>query len=304
MTAKDDEPTFFVSRRGKQVGVHQVDLSGIDIESTDGTPQKQPDQKPKKGKKLAKKVTAGQKKKWTKRKCILLAVVVLVLISPFLVAELVTAEYVRGSENAKKDLNVFIKTDVLPAQKKTKVAPDQLRSFAHNVNEIVGKMCKGGLLDNAATIYPRANEALLECKNTQKQYAALASSLSELEKHANYLSKLDGIMKPVATPITDNYAVLDAQRTTWNTAADDIAKLSPTNAMETSHSDLLTHVKAAATAWATLYAANGSQNPEEFKAAEQTLNNEYDAIRRVSAGFTEVIVGAQNNVTAAYNKIK
>ena len=35
MTDKDtdDKPAFFVSRRGRKVGMHEVDLGGIDIDS-------------------------------------------------------------------------------------------------------------------------------------------------------------------------------------------------------------------------------------------------------------------------------
>lgn len=301
----DEKPTFFVSRRGRQVGVHEVDLGGIDIDSEAKQAEQSKQTKPMKPSKPVKTIKSPRERfSWSKKKVIILAIVLVVLLLPVALAELVTAEYGKGVANAKKDLSTLVTSTVLPAQKKTTVSADQIRSIANKVNDIVGHMCRGGLIDNAAGLYPRAKSALSDCKDAQSRYSALTSSLYALEGQASYLERTDALIKPVATPITDEYAVIGAQQTAWQTAADGIAKISPPESMKSAHSDLVTHVKAAAEAWSKLNTANNGQNAASFQEAEKALASEYEAIRQTSAQFSAVLADTQAKITASYNALK
>lgn len=303
---KADNPEFFISRRGRQVGVHEVDLKGIDIDTDDGnnasamTPRtssrpvkKQKPQQPKAPRSISRK------------KVIVTAVVVaLILALPLVAAELVVAQYRSGVTSAKADLQELASQTVLPLQKKTTVSADQLRGVATHVNDIVGRMCRGGMLDNAAGLYPRARTALSDCKEAQRSYAALTSQLYGLEAQARYLERLGVHLKPVTTPITDEYAVIGAQQAAWLAAAESIKKLSPPDSMKSAHADLLTHVSAIAEGWSKLNAANDAQDAVAFTDAEKLLSTEYEAVRSSSTQLLSVVSDTQAKLSAAYNALK
>ena len=310
MSTNEDKTEFFVTRRGRKVGMHELDMSGIDIESnaspapieakTDKKVAKKTEKKPKKQEVK----TSKPKRGWSRKKTIILVVVVLILMLPLAFVEFVVAQYKTGVTNAEYDLKVLVEKTVLPAQKKEAISADQLRNIANEVNGIVAEMCRGGLLDNAAGLYPRAKDALDDCREEQSQYAALSSSLYALEADARYLEKVDAIIKPVATPITDEYAVLDAQLASWKTVSDGIKKLSPTDRMRESHNALVTHTAAVADAWSKLGIANNDQDAAGFEAAEEALTKGYEAVRATSGAFEKVIADSQTKVTAAYDRLK
>ena len=308
MTDKDtdDKPAFFVSRRGRKVGMHEVDLGGIDIDSEAPEDKAtQPAEPPKRSKvPKSSKSVQREKRTWTKKKTIVLAVVLALLALPLVAAELVTAEYKRGVSSAKRDLASLVSSTVLPAQKKTTVSADQIRTIANKVNDTVGHMCRGGFLDNAASLYPRANVALRDCKATQSRYASLATNLYALELQARYLERVDALVKPVATPITDEFAVIGAQQSAWQTAADGVSKLSPPSTMKSAHDDLTKHMSAAAAAWSKLNTANNAQDAAAFQEAEKALASEYEAIRQTSLLFSAVLSDTQAKINASYSELK
>ncbi len=308
MNDENEKPTFFVSRRGRQVGVHEVDMNGIDID----TPLKttQPLEKEPKPRftsstpKLAAKAARDRKPLSKRTKLVMLLVVLAIIIIPISVAELVTAQYSGGTSGAKDDMNKLINSTVLPAQKKSALTADDIRNVSSKVNGIASQMCRGGLLDNIAKLYPRAKSAHDECKQTQNKYVSLTTSLYVLETQARYLERVGTIIKPVATPITDDFAVIGAQQTMWVKAADDFKKLNPPSEFNTVHSELLLHVSAVADNWSKLSTANGSQDKTGFEEAEKALNTEYEAIRSTSSQYISILSSTQTKVLTAYNATK
>lgn len=309
-----DEPeqaSFFVSRRGRQVGLSQVDLKGIDIDNeqnlsktTQNAPSSRHPQKVSPGVKV-KSADVTVRREWSRRKKLtLLVVVVLLLAFPLVAGEFVAAQYRAGITGAKDDMKQIVAKTVLPAQKKTSITADQLGTMATDVTGIVGHMCRGGLVDNAASLYPRANSALTDCKHSQSQYAALASSLYELEKQTRYLEHVSAVIKPITTPITDAYAVVGAQQSSWLAAKEGLKKLSPPTKMNSAHADLASHVAAASEAWSTLNSANNSHDATAFTEAEKQLATEYEAVRSTSSAFTNVLKDTQSEITTEYAIIK
>lgn len=301
----NDKPAFFVSRRGRQVGVHQVDLTGIDIESSDEPTTTTV--KPTKAHKASRSTvvnTPRQRSGWTKRKIVILVIILSILSLPLLGAEFVTAQYRSGVTNAKHDLADLVRKTVLPAQEKSSISADQIRGIANDVNQIVGHMCRGGLLDNAASLYPRAKTALEDCKAAQSTYSSLTNSLYGLVGQARYLERVDAIIKPVATPITDEYAVIGAQQTAWQSAAEELKKVSPPDSMRSTHTELLVHVNGVTEAWSKLNTANNAQSAVDFEAAEKSLTIEYEAVRATSPAFSEVLAGTQASILKNYTALK
>lgn len=305
----NEEPTFFVSRRGKPVGVHQVDLSDIDIESHEPTLSAATKKARGKSLKAAGVQTSTskpprQKRSWTKKKSLMLAALIALLLLPLVLAEIVTAEYATGVSRAKQDIAKVVSGSVLPSQKKATVSAETIKGFARDVNDIVGSMCRGGLLDNAAGLYPRAKSAYDRCKGVQTQYASLTSDLYVLEAQARYMERLGVLVKPVATPITDGYAVIGSQQASWHTLSEELKKLSPPAPMTTAHAELATRVSAVASAWSALNTANNSQNSSEFQEAEKKLSSDYEAVREASSGFIEILADTQAKISKDYNALK
>lgn len=302
---KDKTASFFVSRRGKQVGVHQVDLTGIDIDSDDT--QKPDTAKPviaKKNKPQKKPKQPSSRAPWSRKKAVIVGVVVFIVLLPVVFAEFVVSQYKGGVTSAKQDFSKLVDASVKPAQKKPTISADQIRDITNKLNDTVGDMCRGGLLDNAASLYPRAKDALDGCHEQQEKYAALVSSLYALEADARYLEKLEAVMKPVATPITDEYAVLDAQHTAWRQSADGLKKLSPTDRMRVPHEALVKHTEVVVEAWSKLNTANNNQDAASFEASEKALTTGYEAVRSTGDVFTKALAATQAKVTADYEVLK
>lgn len=306
MSNKDvpDAPEFFVSRRGRQVGIHEVDLKDIDIESDESKkPQPRGKGKPSQPVKKPEPVKTPQQTS-RKKPVIVLTVVALLLALPLVGAELVAGQYRSGVTNAKTDVAKLVAADVMPLQKKSSVSANQLRTVAGKVNDVVGRMCRGGMMDNAAQLYPRAKAAFDDCKGAQRNYAALTAQIYAVESQARYLEQLGAHLKPVTTPITDEYAVIGAQQTAWLAAAENIKKLSPPEAMKSAHTEIVAHVSAIADAWSKLNAATNAQDATAFTDAEKTLSAEYEAVRGSSTQLLGVLSDTQTKLTAAYTAIK
>jgi hypothetical protein len=302
---RDDEPTFFVSRRGRQVGLHEVDLKGIDVETDDAAPITA--SKPtRKDAKLPNKTSVRPVKQKRSRRAVMITAVILglLVLAPLAVAELVAAQYRGAGAAARQSISQVVSSDVLPLQKKASVSADQLRTIAGKVNDIATSMCRGGLLDNAASLYPRAKQAHDQCKASQRSYTAVAAALYELEAQARYLERLGSVIRSVTTPITDEYAVIAAQQTAWQTATDGLKKLAPPAAMSTAHSELQEHVSAIAGAWSSLSTASNDQDADAFTAAEKTLTTEYEAVRGSSEQLLAVLRDTQARLTGAYASLR
>lgn len=301
MTQKpqDDKPEFFVSRRGRQVGLHEVNLSGIDVETDEAAklPATKP-QAPRPKQKSAKQPRSNR------RRALIIGVVAALLLLPVAAAELIAAQYRSGGASARADLSGLVQREVLPLQKKQSITADQLRQVATEVDSIGARMCRGGLLDNAATLYPRAKHALDQCKASQRGVAALSLALFQFESQARYLERLGVIIQPVTEPITDEFAVVSAQQKAWQAAADSLTKLSPPTAMNAAHTEVLTHVKAVAAGWADLNTANNNQDADAFTAAEKKLSIEYEAVRSSSDQLDAVLRDTQARVLSAYASLK
>ena len=298
----DEEPRF-VTRRGKAIGVSQVDLSGIDIDSDTLSPETRPSPEPTTQKKKFKR-SRGKRTLSRRAKTIIAAVLLVIIAVPLITGEVITAQYRSGVTEAKSKFSKLVDGTVLNSQKKTTISSDQIAALTTDVDGIASKMCQGGMVDNIAGLYPRAKTALSDCKTAQTKYSQLVSSLRDLQKQATYLEQLGVVLKPISTPLTDEYAVIGAQQTAWQTASDGVKKLVPPTALSSAHAELSSHVSAVTADWSKLNTANNAQNAMDFSAAEKDLATEYDAVRAVNAKITGVIAATQSTISRIYNLLK
>ncbi len=303
---ENEKPTFFVSRRGKQVGVHEVDMTGIDIESAASKAENNVSERnntPKADKKPIK--VKRQKNPWSKKKKLVLLTVCLLLFAlPLLVAELVTAQYKDGISAVKADMKQVTDSKVLPAQKSTFLAADQVRTISSEVNQLSNKMCRGGLVDNIAQLYPRARQAHDACKESKSKYVSLVKYLNSLESQARYFEKVGAFIKPVSTPITDEFAVIGDQHAAWTKAKEELNTLNPPLEYKSVHSELVARVAAVSENWRKLDQANAAQDKTSFEDAEKNLTIEYEAVRATSSEFSAILSSTQTKVLNAYSATK
>lgn len=302
----EEKGEFFVSRRGRHVGMHELDMTDIDID-TDNVGEKKTKKREESVKVSAPKIPKAKRQRHVmsrRTKIIIVAVVVLIIAIPLAGLEFVAGQYRSGVAKANSDTKSLVNSTVLPAQKKGSVSADQLHQIADKVNDTLSHMCRGGLVDNIASLYPRAKAEYDKCKSTQTKYSSLVSGLYELEGEARYLEKLDACVKPISTPITDAYAVIDAQQETWQQSSDCMKKLSPPTQMAAAHAELAEHTLAAAVAWLKLSTAAGAQDAAGFSAAEKALASEYEAIRGTAGRFNGSLVTTQNNISASYKSLQ
>lgn len=307
-----DKPTFFVSRRGKQIGVHEVDLSGIDIENesrnenpatiTKSTQMSVVDQEPKPQKR-----TVGSKPRfvWSRRKLLTgLGVILVILSLPVFMGELVAAQYAEGARSSRKELDKLIETQVLPMQKKKSFMAADVRRVGEDIDAIANSMCRGGLLDNIASLYPKAKKSLQECSRTQASYMTLMGTIYAIETQIKYLENVNKQLEPISTPLTDEFAVIDDQESKWNSVVDGLKKLSVPEIMGPAHAELTEHASSIIDNWKKLNAANAAQDNAAFLQAEQKLASEYEALRSVSSLYESTIVDAQTKLTASYASLR
>jgi len=292
----------FVTRRGHRVAIDD-ELESIDIDEQ--TPKAvEPTPTPSAGKTMPKKPRRASKGLSKRTKLIITGVVLALLLVPVLVGELVTAQYRGGVSSAQSAFRRHATEVVLPLQKNATLNADQIRGVAERVDDIASQMCRGGLLDNAAMLYPRSKDALDDCKTAQSGYASLVGSLYELEGQVRYLEKLDAAIKPVAVPITDEFAVIGAQLTSWQQVADSVKKLSPPESMKAVHETLKQHVDKAVEGWSKLGSANAAKDATGFTTAEKTLTSEYEAIRATGTTYSGLLDATQAKISNSYKALR
>lgn len=302
----EEKGEFFVSRRGRHVGMHELDMSDMDIDA-DNIGDKKAEKSEKSVKVSTPKIPKAKRQRHVmsrRTKIIIVAAVTLLVALPLAGLEIVAGQYRSGVAKANSNTRSLVNSTVLPAQKEGSVSADKLHMIAEKVNDTLTHMCRGGLVDNIATLYPRAKAEYDKCKSTQTKYSSLVGGLYELEGEARYLEKLDACVKPISTPITDAYAVIDAQQETWQQSSDCMKKLSPPTQMSAVHTELAEHTLAAAAAWLKLSTAAGSQDAAGFSAAEKALASEYEAIRGTAGRFTGALATTQNNISASYKALQ
>jgi hypothetical protein len=291
----------FVNRHGHRADMNRIDLSNISVER-DGEVPTRVQTEPKRAQPIRAK--RSFKLRWSKRtKLIIAGAVVLLLMLPVIVGEVIAASYRSDASAVSGKLNKLISDKVLPSQQKTTINSSTIGEMSAGVDAIRSSTCAGGLLDNMATLYPRAKSAYDDCIKTSGQLSDLSTSLKKLEAEERYLESVLSATKTVTTPLTEPFAVIDAQQTNWVAARDAVKKLNPPNEWQQQHAALNKWVAAVADGWTALNAASGAQDKAKFEAAEKALNAGYEGIRNIVDELSTGLHATQNSITTARKTI-
>ncbi|HEX8390606.1 MAG TPA: hypothetical protein VF597_04255 [Candidatus Saccharimonadales bacterium] len=241
---------------------------------------------------------------FTRPRIIKIALVVLaVVMVPIIVGEVVAAQYTQAIRTAQRELVVVANESKL-VQKKPTVSADQVRQQANKVDGIATRMCRGGFMDNMASLYPRAARAHRDCVAGRSGYAALASGLYGLETETRYLERLQAVLQPAVALSSGNEAVIEAQLKAWQDSADKVKKVSPPEKMKPAHEQLAIKVAAIVDGWSQLKTANDSQDLAKYTEVKVSLEANYAGVRDAAPLLREQIIRQQQAVTASYSKLK
>lgn len=292
----DDKDNVFINRHGKKM---TLDGTPVDLPVIDEPVASLPSQttiKPKKVKKVR------NKKPIKKVLAIILIFLGVLVLIPVVTGELVRARYAASHDGARKELLEFAAETVVPQQKK-QMKLVQLSEAANKVEQIRDDACEGGLLDNMATLYPRAKAAHGQCIALKQKIAAIALGLRDMENQVRYLEALAPALEPVAKGTTEEFAIISAQHENWRALTEALAKLSPAASQRAAHEQLKLQSQAIVDAWSALNTANNSQDAAAFAAAEKKLGEAYEAFRSSSSALAKVMNDTQTNLTASYKTL-
>ena len=292
----DDQDEVFVNRHGKKMSLDSTTLETPPMEEKLAVPTTALVKKPQK--------VRGTRNKKPVKKMLFILIIILVslLLIPVIGGELVRARYVSSREGARAKLIEYATKTVVPQQKK-RVTLAQLSEAATKVETIRDDACDGGLTDNLATIYPRAKTALDDCIVVKQKIAAIAVNLRDLESQVRYLESLVPALSTATKSIADEFAVISAQLTNWQTLNEELSKLSPAATQRATHDQLKLQTKAIVDAWSALNTANNNQNASAFAEAEKKLSESYEAFRTSSSALSTLFNTTQTNITTSYKAL-
>lgn len=289
-----EKETEFVNRHGKKVSVDGAEL--VEVPRAAAPTEVVRPQKVEK--------TQKPRRKRSRRKLLLVLILVVagLLIAPVLAGEAVAARYTSSYKTAKSELVNFATGTIVP-QQKNQMTLAQVTQAMEKVEQIRDGVCEGGLTDNIANLYPRANTALQECISFKQKVAAVASGLRGIESQVRYLESLEPVLEPVSKGTTDEFAVISAQLENWKMLGETLAKLSPAASQRASHDQLKAQASTIADGWSALNTANSNQDATAFADAEKKLSTSYEALRSSRTALVKTLLDAQARLTTNYKQL-
>ncbi len=291
----DEGEKIFVNRRGRKQTVDNTEpITDSEVRSDTKKPKcivKKP------RKKSAKK----QLKRWQK---ISIAILVLLLASPILLGESLRLVYGNSSRTAIRELEELVDSKVMPIQQNDNLTAQQLQSIADNLKIIRDKTCAGGLVDNAAALYPRAKSAHGECLQERRQLANLTSPMQDMSAQLAYLKKLKPIVEAVTVSSEDQYAVISSQHENWKNTAGRLKDLKPPTSFLEVHASLTTQSSKISDLWTKLSQAYEARDSIAFQTTEQDLGKAYEDFRAHTSKFQTIVTSTQAKIISAYSQSK
>lgn len=289
-----DEENTFVSRRGKRVSLNSLNVEELKIDDVPGeqpehitTPRAAPSRKPR-----------HIPWKW-------IAPIVLLLVAlPVASGEYIAREYATSGTITRQRFENLVSQSVAPLQPKTDLPAAKIIEVTDKVNELSSRMCKGGMLDNLATLYPRAAAAHKECITEQEKYSALIAALRSYASERDYLEKLGAVVKPLSEPLPERFAVISSQLEMWRTAEDAMKKLSPPASLKPVQDNTYKYTYAIMEDWSKLNTAYNEKKSNEFAVIQKKMKEDYGSLQANGDEIASVVEASQSKITNAYRAIK
>lgn len=289
-----DSEKSFVNRRGRKQGLDMTsEVADFELQ-TKTSPDKP---------KFSLKMPRVRKKLSRRWRVVVVAALIILVITPIVLGEMVRLSYVQSLASAKSSLSELVRSKVTTAQSKDDLSSGDIGEIARELQSIRDSSCSGGLVDNIASVYPRAKSAHDECIALRGVIAGLAAPMQDMYEQLEYLEKLQPITDIVSRDQGDQFAVLSAQQENWKSVADKLKQLSPPTSFRENHESLHKQADQIAELWMKLSKAHDVQDAEAFRATEVDLAKSYEAFRTFSDKFKLDIGKSQSQVSSAYAKV-
>ena len=297
-------PLGFVNRRGHNADVSTSELESLSIDAqpdvTEASSSPAKPGKAKNDKKLVKSKSPRVRRRaaWSRKKTIIAAAIVLVIISiPIIAGEVLRAQYVASTDTAKNSLKSLVAQEVLPLQKKAEITAKQVSGVTDKLEGIRDSMCPGGLLDNIAALYPRAHTAHQKCIDERGKIASLVTQMRDMVGMLAHIESINAALTPVSAPSSDAFAIIADQQSGWQKASETLQKISAPTTLKPANDQLINAVKSITDGWSKLNIANNAQNAADFQAAEKQLSDGYAAVRASKEAFATALAAKQTTIS-------
>lgn len=285
----------FVNRRGRRLSVDTDMTEEIaKFESNKSTQKHAPMKIPKK--------TRQSLPRW--QKTTLIVLLIALVIAPLVLGEVVRVSYDSSAGSSKSKLNSLIELKVMSAQKADNLTAKQMLDIAADLKQLRDSTCAGGLMDNIATLYPRAKSAHDRCLAVRAGLASLTQPVQDLGEQLNYLEKIKPLIAVVGSEQSDQYAVIAAQQENWKNTADRLGQLSPPTSYRQTHDAFVEQVLNISELWTKLGQAYDARDAAAFGAGEADLAKAYEELRTYSAKFYEISAKTERLAQENYSKTR
>ena len=227
--------------------------------------------------------------------------VLLLVIATF---EIVRFSYVTSVEAARRQVDELVNSDVAAAATQSPLASGTISNLQARFKDISMSLCPGGLLDNYATLYPRAKQALDGCTDYRSRVESLVKELGGMADATQYLERLKPILAPLAEPLQDRFAVLSSQQESWRLAMTDLKDITPVAEFQSAHYVLVERVSVVVETWTGLVAASNARNSASYRELRDQLPGMYAAVRVSADELEKVLSAVQTRLTNAYEALK
>lgn len=227
--------------------------------------------------------------------------VLLLVIATF---EVVRFSYESSVEVARRQVDELVTNDVAAAAKQLSLASGTISSLQTKFKDISMSLCPGGLLDNYATLYPRAKQALDTCTDYRSKVESLVKALGGMADATQYLERLKPIFAPLTEPLPDRFAVLSSQQESWRQAVTSLKDITPIAEFQSAHFVLVERVSAVVDTWTGLVAASNARSSASYRELRDQLPGTYAAVRVSADELEKLLSAAQTRLTDAYESLK
>lgn len=229
---------------------------------------------------------------------------IVVVLGVVVTFELARMSYVHSVDSAKQQFATLVSTEVTAATSSEAISSATLLSIRDKARTISSSLCPGGLLDNYASLYPRAVTAFDDCAEYRTKTEAFVAALGAIADEAAYIERLDALLSPIIQPQADKFAVLSSQQENWQQFVTSLKSSEAPASFQSTHTTLVARASTVASLWIGLVSASNEQDSAAFDASYSKLNKAYAAVRSSADEFETLLGQTQTRLTDAYTNMQ
>lgn len=240
----------------------------------------------------------------TKRRALVIVMIVALAAAILLGGgELVRARYASAGSAAVDGVG-RIAAITINQQKQANLTSGDMNAVIDELAKLRDGLCVGGLWDNIATLYPRANQAHKSCNTTKQRVSDLVLVTQRLRGQLDYLEQIDKALKPVVTAENGQFAVISAQLESWRRVEKSLEDIQAPAELTTAHAKLIKRAGDIQAGWLKFSSATNDQDSKAFRSSQDDLNKRYQEFRSSADDIRLMIDDTQSTLTSSYQTLQ